>query len=85
MQADEVIKFFVNGEEVEHEFETPPKREHFTLKVREILHSAGLTPVDEWELTPDQDNHTFASLDEEVPLEQREEFTATFKGTTPVS
>ena len=85
VQPHEVIKFFVNGEEVEHEFEKPPKRGRFTLKVREILESAGFTPVDEWELTRDQDNHTFASLYEEVPLQQREQFTATFKGPTPVS
>ena len=85
VQPHEVIKFFVNEEEVEYEFEKPPERERFTLKVREILESAGFTPADEWELTRDRDNFTFDSLDEDVPLEQGEQFTATFKGPTPAS
>ena len=81
----EVIKYFVNGEQIEHEFEKPPERERFSLTVREILESAGFTPVEEWELTRDQDNHTFESPGDDVTLENGEQFTATFKGPTPAS
>lgn len=85
VQPHEVIKFFVNGEEIEYEFEKPPGREPITLKVREILQSAGFTPADEWVLTRDKDNKTFESPGDEVTLENGEQFTATFKGPTPVS
>ena len=81
----EVIKYFVNGVEIEHEFEKPPERKPFSLTVREILESAEFTPVGEWQLTRDEDNHTFESPDEDVTLENGEQFTATFKGVTPVS
>lgn len=81
----EVIKFFVNEESVEYVFDNPPERGRFTLKDRDILESAGFTPAGEWDLTRDRDNHTFDSLDEDVPLEQGEQFTATFKGPTPAS
>ena len=81
----EVIKYFVNEEEIEHEFEKPPERKRFSLTVREILESAGFTPTGEWQLTRDQDNHTFESPDDDVTLENGEQFTATFKGPTPAS
>ena len=83
--GNEVIKYFVNEEQIEHEFEKPPGRKRFSLTVREILESAGFTSAEEWELTRDEDNHTFGSMDEEVPLENGERFTATFKGPTPAS
>ena len=85
VQPPEVIKFFVNEEVVEYEFEKPPRRKRFALKVHDILESAGFTPADEWQLTRDRDNLTFDSLEEEVPLEPGEQFTATFKGPTPAS
>ena len=81
----EVIKYIVNGEEIEHEFEKPPERRRFSLTVREILESAEFAPVEEWELTRDQDNHTFESPDDDVTLVNGEQFTATFKGVAPVS
>lgn len=83
--APRVIKYFVNDEEVTHTFEKPPERKGFTLTVRDILESAGFTPVEEFELTRDSDHHLYDSLDEEVPIENGERFTATFKGSTPVS
>ena len=81
----EEIKYFVNGEEVVHAYEKPPDREVFKLTVREILTSAGFTPPEEYELTSDADNHHYTSLDEEVPVDFGERFTATHKGVTPVS
>lgn len=81
----ETIKFFVNEEEVVCEFEKPPGREPITLEVHEILQKAGFTPAEDWELTRDRDNRPFDSVDQEVPLEQGEHFTATFKGPTPAS
>ena len=81
----EVIKYFVNEEQVEHAFEKDPERKRFLLKVREILESAGFTPAEDWELTRDAGNHTYQSLDEEVPVENGEKFTATFKAPTPAS
>ena len=83
--GEEVIKYFVNGEEVTHTYQKPTGREPFTLTAREILASAGFTPVEEYELTRDSDQRTFESPDEPVPVEFGDEFTATFKGATPVS
>ena len=83
--GEEVIKYFVNGEEVTHAYQKPPDRERFTLTVHEILASAGFTPVEEYELTRDGAQHSFESLDEAVPIEFGERFTATFTGPTPVS
>lgn len=82
---DEVVKYFVNGEQVEHTFEKPPERKHFELKVREILESAGFSPAEDYQLTRDADGNTYETLDEEIPIENGERFTATFKGQTPVS
>ena len=82
---DEEIKFFVNGEDVVHTYQKPRDREEFTLSVREILTEAGFTPPEEYGLTRDADNHTFGSLDEEVPVKFGERFTATHTGVTPVS
>ncbi len=81
----EVVKFFVNGEKLEHEFEKPPERKPFSLTVREIFESAGFTPVEEWQLTRDEDNHTFFTLDDDVMLQEGEQFTATFEGATTAS
>ena len=82
---DEEIKFFVNGEDVVHTYRKPPDREEFTLSVREILTLADFAPPENYELTRDADNHTFASLDDRVPVKFGERFTATYKGDTPVS
>ncbi len=84
-EAGEVVKYFVNDEEVTHTFDKPPERKRFTLSVSEILASAGFTPVEEFELTRDSDHHTYDSIDEEIPVENGDRFTATFKGPTPVS
>ena len=46
---------------------------------------AGVAPVEEYELTRDGAQHPFESLDEAVPIEFGERFTATFTGPTPVS
>jgi len=83
--AQEIIKYFVNGEEVAHTFEKGPDRDRLELTVREILESADFRPAEDYELTRDATNHTYASLDEPVPVEPGERFTATFKGQTPVS
>ena len=83
--GEEVIKYYVNGEEVTHAYQKPPDREPFTLTAGEILASAGFTPVEEYELASDSDERTFESPDDPVPVEFGEEFTATFKGATPFS
>ena len=82
---DEVVKYFVNDEQVEHTFEKPPQRKRFELKVSEILESAGFKPAEDYELTRDADNHTYTSLDEEVPVANGDRFTATYKASTPAS
>lgn len=84
-QFEESVKFYVNGEEVVHEYNKGSDREKLTLSVREILASAGFTPVEDYELTRDSDNHKFDSLDVKVPVKFGEKFTATHKGDTPVS
>ncbi len=84
-QFEESVKYYVNGEEEVHEYDKGPDREEFSLSVREILAEAGFTPVEDYELTRDSDNHEFESLDERVPIKFGERFTATYKGDTPVS
>ena len=81
----EVVKYFVNGEQVEHTFEKPPQRKRFELKVSQILESAGFKPAEDYELTRDADDHTYASVDEEVPVANGDRFTATYKAPTPAS
>ena len=55
------------------------------LTVREILKNAGLTPVENYDLTKYGNNKPFSSLDEEIPIEKNDKFIAVFNGTTPVS
>ncbi len=84
-EAEESVKYFVNGEEIVRDYEKSPDRKIFTLTVREILESAGFTPEEDYELTRDADNHTYESLDDEVPVENGDHFTALFRGVTPAS
>jgi len=74
---DKTVTYFVNDDS----YDTTEKK----LKVRIILSDAGFTPVEQYDLTRVNGNHTFASLDEEVPIHKDEKFLAVFKGTTPVS
>lgn len=82
---EESVKYYVNGEEEVHEYNKGPDRKQPALSVREILVEAGFTPVEQYELTRDSDGRKFESLDELVPIEFGEKFTATYKGDTPVS
>ena len=84
-KQDEVIKYFVNGEEVTHAFQKAPERKIFKLTMREILESAGFTPAEDFELARDSDHTIYAAPDEEVPVENGDRFTATYKGPTPTS
>lgn len=70
-------RYFVNDEVQET---TEPK-----LTVRDILKDAGLTPVEDYDLTKRGNEKPFSDLDEEVPIEKNDHFVAVFKGTTPVS
>ncbi|HEX8099932.1 MAG TPA: hypothetical protein VF660_06995 [Actinomycetota bacterium] len=72
-----VIHYKVNGELQDSTDRKP--------KVRTILSQAGFEPPEDYELTRDNGNHTFKSLDDEVPLHEGETFTATFTGPTPTS
>ena len=82
---DEEIKYFVNDEEEIASFQKSPDRKVFELTVREILTRAGFTPAEDYELTRDADNHTYPSLEAEVPIKHGDRFTATHKGPTPAS
>ena len=84
-QFEESLKYYVNGEEIVHEYNKGSDREELKLSVREILTSAGFTPVEDYELTRDSDNQKFESLDAKVAVKFGERFTATHKGDTPVS
>ena len=84
-QDEETIKFNVNGEEEVYAYSKPANHEPFALTVREILMIAGFTPVEKYELTRDKDNYKFNSLDEAVPVEYGESFTAKYAGETKVS
>ena len=79
------IKYFVNGEEVVHEYQKPPDREVFKLSVGDILTSAGFKPPEDYELTRDSGGEPYTDVDEEIPVDFGERFTATHKGPTPVS
>ena len=83
--GDETIKLYVNGEEVVYHFDKADDRERFKLSVRDILAGAGFTPVEDYYLTRDKDNHRFADLNEEIEVEFGERFTAKHQGQTPVS
>lgn len=84
-EAEESVKFFVNGEEIVHHYQKPDDRKVFKLEVREILSIAGFTPVEEWVLERDGESAPFGSYDEEVPVENGDHFTALYKGPTPAS
>ena len=71
------IVYFVNGER--------QTTHHHKLTVRTILTNAEFTPAEDYRLVRDAGNHTYASLDEEVPLREEEKFTALFQGPTPTS
>ena len=70
-------KYFVNDVVQEA---TEPK-----LTVRDILKEAGLTPVEDYDLTKRGNNKPFSDLDGEVPIEKNDHFLAVFNGTTPMS
>lgn len=55
------------------------------LKVRDILEGAGFKPATDYRLVRDDGNKELTDLDAEEPIHEGERFTATFKGTTPVS
>lgn len=74
---DKITRYFVNDDS----YDTTEKK----LKVRTILSDAGFTPVEQYDLTRVNGNHTFSNLDEEVPIHKDEKVLAVFKGTTPVS
>ena len=84
-ETEESVKFFVNGEEVVYFFQKSDDRKVLKLTVREILSTAGFTPVEKFELKRDGENDPYTSLDEEVPVENGDHFTALYKGDTPAS
>lgn len=84
-ESTEQLKFFVNEEEVVYSYEKTPGQRGFVLTVEKILNSAGFTPASDYELTRDADGQTYGLLSDDVPVAFGEHFTATYKGTTPVS
>jgi hypothetical protein len=72
------ITYFVNGEK-----ETTKES---TLKVKQILESAGFTPATDYTLASENPPRDFDSrYDEPVEIHQNERFQAKFKGPTPTS
>jgi hypothetical protein len=71
-----VIHYSVNGE--------PQETTERKLTGRQILENAGFTPAEEYRLTRN-DGGKEVGLDDDEPIHEREAFTATFKGPTPVS
>lgn len=72
-----MLIYYVNGER--------QTTHHHTMTVRTILTHAGFTPAEDYRLVRDAGNHTYAHIDEEVPLHEEEKFTALFQGPTPTS
>lgn len=75
-QTPSVINYSVNGE--------PQETTERKLTGRQILENAGFTPAEEYRLTRNDGGKEIGPDDEE-PIHEREAFTATFKGITPVS
>jgi hypothetical protein len=71
-----VIHYSVNGE--------PQETTQRKLSGRQILENAGFSPAEEYRLTRN-DGGKEIGLDDQEPIHEREAFTATFKGPTPVS
>ena len=71
-----VIHYSVNAE--------PQETTERKLSGRQILENAGFTPAEEYRLTRN-DGGKEIGLDDDEPIHEREAFTATFKGPTPVS
>jgi hypothetical protein len=70
-----IINYTVNGE--------PQETTERKLTGRQILERAGFSPVEDYRLTRNKGGKE-VGLDDE-PIHEGEAFTATFKGTTPVS
>ena len=70
------IHYTVNGE--------PHETTERKLNGRQILESAGFTPVEDYRLARNKGGKEIG-LDDEEPIHEDEAFTATFKGVTPVS
>lgn len=70
------IHYSVNGE--------PQETTERKLSGRQILENAGFSPAEEYRLTRN-DGGKEIGLDDQEPIHEREAFTATFKGPTPVS
>jgi hypothetical protein len=70
------IHHTVNGE--------PQETTERKLTGRQILENAGFTPAEDYRLTRNKGGKEIG-LDDDEPIHEGEAFTATFKGTTPVS
>jgi hypothetical protein len=70
------VIYSVNGE--------PQETTERKLTGRQILENAGFTPAEDYRLTRN-DGGKEIGLDDDEPIHEREAFTATFKGPTPVS
>ena len=74
--AAKVIHYSVNAE--------PQETTERKLTGRQILENAGFMPAEDYRLTRN-DGGKEIGLDDDEPIHEREAFTATFKGITPVS
>ena len=70
------IHYTVNGE--------PQETTERKLTGRQILENAGFAPAEDYRLTRNQGGKEIGLNDDE-PIHEGEAYTATFKGTTPVS
>lgn len=71
------ITYFVNGE-------SQTTQEH-KLTPKVILTNAGFTPPEDFRLIRSDGDKELVDLDKEESIHKNEQFTALFKGTTPVS
>lgn len=75
--AQHSVTYQVNGEP----FTTARTR----LTVREILTTAGFTPVEQYQLIRDNGHKVLEPYDLVVPVHHEESFTALYNGPTPTS
>jgi hypothetical protein len=76
VRKPKIIHYTVNGE--------PQETTERKLTGRQILERAGFTPAEDYRLTRNKGGKEIG-LDDDEPIHAGEAFTATFKGTTPVS
>ena len=77
MAEERMIVFYVNKRR-------GSTQEHMVTGIS-MLEKTGFIPASEYRLIREDGNHEIMNLDEPIPVHEKEQFTAIFKGVTPTS